>query len=198
MTFEEFLDWVPLNPGSWEFHAGEIVAMAGGGGTTRNHDDLVVRLTVALGNHLGRGAPCRVQSGGLAVRVEANDCVHFPDLHVTCDPVDHADDRTTRSPSLIIEVLSESTRDYDQGDKFASYKCLDSLREYLLVDASAQSVTLHRRVGARRWQSDEFGPEDSFTLETIALTIDVSDLYAHTDVPLPRPRPRLVASDTRG
>ena len=189
MTAEEFLDWAEHNPGSYEFRAGEVVAMSGG---SREHEEVALRTAAAILAHLGRKAPCRVYASGLAVHVEANDRIHYPDVHVTCDVRDHADHRATRHPTLIVEVLSPSTRDFDQGDKFRSYKLLESLREYLLIDTSEQSVVLHRRVQGRRWETDEFGPGEAFRLESIDLTVAVDDLYDGVAVPLPRPRPQLV------
>ena len=164
-------------------------------GHSRAHDEVGLTLALLIRGKLGVRAPCRVHQAGLQVRVEAAEASFYPDLHVTCDARDHAHPSVTRYSSLIIEILSPSTRDYDRGDKFSAYKCLDSLREYLLVDSQTQAVSLSRRVAAGRWLTLDVDPTESFELETIGLTLSVTEIYSETDVPLPRPRPRSVPAE---
>ena len=148
MSYEEYLAFEGGNDLRSEFLHGWIVPMAA---QWKVHDEVAGSLIFAIHAHLRRRGPCRVHQAGIPVRVDAADCIFYPDLHVTCDSRDHQDPNVTRHPSLVIEILSPSTRDFDRGDKFSAYKALDSLQEYVLVDSQAQSVSVFRRIGGGRW-----------------------------------------------
>ena len=189
MSFEDFLEFEARSPERHEFVGGQLVAMSGG---SRAHDVIATNIVVAIRNALRRGGPCRVHQSGLAVRVDSIGAWFYPDLHITCDPRDHADPRASRYPSMIIEVLSPSTANYDAGQKFNAYKRIETLREYVLVDSECQSVTLHRRDGPRRWTSLEHEAGDGVELAVIGHTIPLADIYDGTDLPLQYPWPRLI------
>ena len=193
LTFDEYLDFEAASPVRHEYHQGRLIEMTTG--VSRDHDVVMGNVFAAAHARLAAGAPCSVHQSGLSLRVEAADAGFYPDVFVTCDPRDHADPREQRWPSLIVEVLSKSTRDYDRGDKFDAYRLIDTLREYVLVDSEVQAVAIHRWIGPGHWDMVALGPNDSLELRTIGLTLPVSALYARSNVPLARPRPRLVVPD---
>jgi Uma2 family endonuclease len=102
------------------------------------------------------------------VRVEAADCGFYPDLLVTRAESDRVDRYVKRSPLLVIEVLSASTAAFDIGDKFAAYRQLDSLREYVLVDQERVRVQIYRR-SDHLWLVDSVGPGERLHLDSIDL-----------------------------
>jgi Uma2 family endonuclease len=114
-----------------EYLAGEVFAMAG---ASRRHGLIVTNLVRELGQQL-KGKPGEVHSSDLRLRVTAAGLCTYPDVMVVCADVQFADDQkdTVLNPVVLIEVLSESTSDYDRGRKFEYYRTLPSLREYLTV-----------------------------------------------------------------
>jgi Uma2 family endonuclease len=91
------------------------------------------------------GSGCRAYINVMKVRVEVADAVFYPDVFVTCDARDLASDYVFAHPVLVIEVLSETTAGYDRGFKFAAYRQLESLLEYVLLDPDRRSVEVLRR-----------------------------------------------------
>jgi len=87
----------------------------------------------------------------LKVRVEAADAFFYPDVVISCDPRDHAAGQFIAHPTLIVKVLSESTAAFGRGNKFAAYRTLPSLREYVLVDIEARRVETFRRTPESDW-----------------------------------------------
>ena len=190
LTFEEFLDFEETSSTRHEYHQGRLVEMTFG--VSEAHDIAAGNTFAAIHAKLGGKTPCRVHQSGLALRVEAADAGYYPDIFVTCDPRDRADPRAKRWPSLIIEILSKSTRDYDRGDKFDSYRQIETLREYVLIDSESQGVVIFRPETTGRWVMTELGPDGVLDLESIGLSLPVSTIYAGTVVPLVRQWPRLV------
>ena len=157
-----------------EYIGGAIVAMAGG---TIEHGRLSTRLTVLTSRAL-EGRPCVVLPSDVRVRIRAADRSTYPDLHVVCADVerDPDDEHAVVNPTVIIEVLSSSTSESDRGDKFAAYRRLRSLREYVLVSQYERRIDVYRRDG-RRWQLDEYGAGEKLQLESIAVEFSVDDVY---------------------
>jgi Uma2 family endonuclease len=114
-----------------EYFQGEVSAMAG---ASRRHGLIVTNLVAELRQQL-KGKPCEVYSGDLRLRVTPAGLYAYPDVLVAYCDVQFADDQkdTVLNPVVLIEVLSESTRDYDRGTKFEYYRTLPSLMEYLTV-----------------------------------------------------------------
>ena len=147
MTAEEFLAWEQTQSLRHEFVRGEVFAMTGG--VDRNNT-LAGNLYITLRQHL-RGSPCRVYAGDVKLRVEAKDSTFYPDLMVTSSALDLADRHIKRGPVLVVEVLSPSTAAFDRGDKFAAYRSLPSLVEYLLVDVNTRRCDLYRKGADGLW-----------------------------------------------
>lgn len=164
-----------------EYCDGEIYAMAGG---TPVHAELSAAATRLLGQALlGR---CRVFSSDLKVRIEATDLSTFPDVTIVCaEPQFAAIDRNAvTNPTLLVEVTSSSTEDYDRGEKFSHYKQLPSLQAVLYVSHRSQRLTLLRRV-AKGWETLEFRSGERVELSQPALSLAVDEVYA--GVTLERP-----------
>lgn len=187
MTPEEYLAYEAESPVKHEYVQGEVFAMSG---TTKNHNLVTSNMHVMLRTAL-RGGPCRAYIAEVKVRVESANAYFYPDVHATCDPRDHDDPLVSRHPSVIVEVLSDSTADYDRGGKFAMYRQLESLREYVLVDSREQRVDVFRR-SEHGWVYVPLEAGDTLSLESVGVTVPVAALYEETDVPeqLPAPEER--------
>ncbi len=178
LTFDDYLEWENRQPTRHEFVRGEVFAMTG---ATDLHNEVRGNLYTLLRQHL-RGTPCRVFMADVKVRVETADCGFYPDLLVTCAESDRADRYITRSPLLVVEVLSASTAAFDVGDKFAAYRQLDSLREYVLVDQERVRVQIYRRLD-NQWLVDSVGPGERLRLESIDLECPVEAVYEDLSEP---------------
>ncbi|MDZ7592650.1 MAG: Uma2 family endonuclease [Rubrivivax sp.] len=174
MTADEFLAWDEGQTIKHEFVHGEVFAMAGG----EDRNDMVAgNLYIVLRKHLG-GSGCRVFGSDVKLRVEAEDCFFYPDLMVTCSATDAADRLIKREPVLVVEVLSPSTAAFDRGDKFAAYRQLPSLAEFLLVDIDARRCELFRKGADGLWVLHPTQGEEALHLACVGLTVGAETLWA--------------------
>ena len=135
LSLAAFLEWEDAQETRNEFHRGEVFAMVG---ARRAHGRVVSNLARHLGNAL-EGSPCQLFQEGMKLAI-ADDTILYPDIFVTCDEADLRTDMIFRSPTLVIEVLSPSTEAYDRSHKFALYRRLASLKEYVLVNPESKRV----------------------------------------------------------
>lgn len=183
MTAEEFLDWDRHQTVRHEFVRGEVFAMTG---AAKRHVTAAGNLYLALRAHL-RGTPCRTFISDMKLRVEAADCFFYPDVVVTCSAADAADPLITREPVLIVEVLSPATAAFDRGDKFAAYRLLPTLREYLLVDPETRRCDCYRKGGDGLWVLHPFEPGAAVVLDSVELTITPEALWDEVEPPASQP-----------
>jgi Uma2 family endonuclease len=174
VTYSEYMAFTESAEMKHEFIAGQIVAMSGG---TIAHGRLIGQLTGLIRESLV-GRPCIVLPAEVRVRIRTADRATYPDLHVVCAEVeaDPDDPHAVINPTVIVEVLSDSTADADRGDKFAAYRRLRSLREYVLVSQHERRLDVYRRDG-RRWILDEYGAGESLRLDSIAVELAVDAVY---------------------
>lgn len=174
MTAEEFLAWDEQQPERWEYVRGEVFMMTGG--ADRNYT-VGLNLAFALRQHL-RGTPCRVYGSDIKLRVDASNCFFYPDLMVTCSARDARDRLIKREPTLVVEILSPSTAAYDRGEKFADYRELPSLREYLLVDVQRRVCDLYRLGEQGLWVLHPLRGDAELHLASVGLTLPAAELWA--------------------
>jgi Uma2 family endonuclease len=180
LSADEFLAWDVTQAQRHEFVAGEIFAMAGAG---EAHVTAALNLAMALRQHL-TGTPCRTFISDMKLEVQAADAYFYPDVMVTCSAADAASPLIKREPVLVAEVLSPSTAGYDRGDKFAVYRRIASLREYLLVDPEARRADLYRVGTDGLWVLHPSEAELGVRLESVGLDLPGAALWA--EMP-PRP-----------
>lgn len=178
-TADDYLAWEECSPEKHEFLAGEIFAMVG---ATDAHVTITLNLAALLHAHL-RGKSCRVYMADMKLRVETADAFFYPDLLVTCTAEDHASPRFKRQPTLLVEVLSESTAAFDRGRTFAIYRQLPSLREYVLIEQERMSVECFRRNEQDRWFLQAYGPGDRVDLVSVAFSTPIEMLYENVALP---------------
>lgn len=160
-----------------EYVRGEVYAMAGAGD---GHVRISGNVFALLKAHL-RGSGCSVYMADMKVRVKENEAFFYPDVLVTCDPADLQRNYTKYSPSLIVEVLSVSTEGYDRGEKFALYREINSLQEYVLIDPRSYRVDVFRRNANNRWELFAFTSVDS-QVELASLNFQASMSAIYEDV----------------
>jgi Uma2 family endonuclease len=180
LTPEEYLALERAAEFKSEYLNGEVFAMSR---ASFAHVQIVTNLVAELKSQL-KGRPCRVLSTDLRLRVSPTGLYAYPDVMVACEPFAFADDHfdTMTNPLVIIEVLSESTKDYDRGGKFAHYRSLDSLREYLLVDQASLHVEHFVRQPECRWLLAETNDiAATLQLESIGARLNLADVYDGLD-----------------
>jgi Uma2 family endonuclease len=175
---EDYLAWEEQQPEKHEYLAGEVFAMVG---ARREHVVVSGNLYAAFRQRL-RGGPCQAYVSDLKLRVEAVDAFFYPDVMVSCEPRDHAAVQFIEHPILIVEVLSESTAAFDRGDKFAAYRALPSLQEYVLVDIPSRRVETFRRTADPDWLFHEHRPErGDCHFPAVGVSIPFDEIFENVD-----------------
>ena len=160
-TLPDFLAWEEHQTERHEFFRGETFAIVGG---TARHNRVTLNLASRIGDHLD-GTTCQVFAENLQVQMA--DGVLYPDVMVSCGKTEAGDEQTVTDPKLIIEVLSPSTRGYDQRDKFILYRTLASLREYALIDPVKRQVEVFTWAEGGTWTLTDQTAADVLTLASI-------------------------------
>lgn len=179
-SLEDYLGVEEMSSVRHEYLDGEIFAMAGG---TPEHAALAAAALVLLGTRL-RGGPCRPYSSDLRVRVLATGLATYPDAAVICgEPVrDAASPTHVINPSVLVEVLSRSTSDYDRGEKREHYQQIESLREYVLIEQDQRQIDVYARLADGTWGLTSSRAGEAVELPSLALRFEVDELYDAANV----------------
>jgi Uma2 family endonuclease len=174
-TSAEYLAAERASPTKHEFFDGEIFAMAG---ASFEHNKIVGNLVGELRSAL-RHRPCDVTPSDLRVKVPATGLYTYPDVTVLCgDPLFEDDGRDTLlNPTVLVEVLSESTEGYDRGKKFRNYRSIATFREYVLVAQDGVAVERYTRGDDGVWSLHESGAGERLVLASIGCEIAVDEIY---------------------
>ncbi len=158
-----------------EYVDGEILAMAG---ASHEHNRIVSNVMGMLYNQL-RGRPCDHYGGDMRVKIPATGLYTYPDITALCDEPQFEDEEvdTLLNPSVIIEVLSDTTEAYDRGAKFDHYRSIESLQVYVLIAQDKPQIELFQRQANNWLLSVAKGLEASVRLETIDCELRLSDVY---------------------
>jgi Uma2 family endonuclease len=181
VTPEAYLEFERHSETKNEYFGGEIFAMAG---ASMEHNQITLNIAGLLRNQL-RGRTCQAFASDMRVKVPTSGLYTYPDVVVACGEVQLEDRRrdTLLNPTLIVEVLSDSTAYYDRGEKFAQYRRIDSLQEYVLVSQDRFRVERYIRRG-NEWVLTEFSdPLGSLALESIDCNVSLADVYERVEFP---------------
>ena len=177
---EGFLAWEATQPGRWELIASRKSMKVGG---TVAHNRIAGNVYTALDAALGNG-PCAPFQQNQKLAPAENDDVTYPDVFVTCRPLDDHD-HTVASATVIVEVLSPSTRADDMDAKWSSYQRIADLRHYLLIESAEPAATLYSRVGPNDdWNYRRITDPDAVVeLPAIGVAMTMRAIYRRTAVP---------------
>ncbi|CAN5687725.1 Uma2 family endonuclease [soil metagenome] len=178
MTYAEYLAFEESSADKHEYLRGHIYAMSGG---TPEHAALEAAISGELRNALeAADKPCRVYSANLRVRVEATDFACYPDASVVCGKLEASpvDRHAAVNPTVVVEVLSDSTESYDRGIKAGHYRHIPSIREYILVSQHSPLVEVWRKNEHDRWEvAAVAGQGESAELASLGIAINVDAVY---------------------
>jgi Uma2 family endonuclease len=166
---EEYWALEEISPFKNEFWDGEIVAMAGG---TFNHGRIAANVVRHAGNKL-TGMPCVALGSGMRVKVQKSKKQFntYPDASIVCPPC------------FLVEVLSPSTAEFDQNEKFDEYKLIESLTDYILIWQDRVRVKHYHKINGA-WVEQSYNQRsDSFTLTEPAITFSLHEIYESLDIP---------------
>ena len=175
ITVEEFLR-MDLGDGKAELVDGIIFMMAG---ALNAHNVVQMNLSIALGTRL-RGSGCRPYGPDQAVRT-SRDSIRFPDVSVYCgDPAAPGREREQLlgDPKVVIEILSDSTRDNDQRFKLPEYQALAGVEAILFVDPEAEQVRLVARTGPAGWTDDLLDRGADVPLASLGIVLPHAEVFA--------------------
>lgn len=176
VTVEEYFDLLQKSDVKLEYHAGEVVAMAG---AQPAHNRICVTLSAALENCLRTGE-CIVLNSDQLIKIEGCQKYVFPDLVIVCKtPVYEKAPNVLdalENPEIIIEVLSDSTEAYDRLEKFDCYKTIPAFREYVLVSSKKKKVEVIKKLSEAEWLSHTYNENDT-TLQIGECSIALADIY---------------------
>jgi Uma2 family endonuclease len=180
MTAEEYLAIERRAESRSEFRDGRIFAMSGG---SREHSPLTGNVAAVLWAQL-RDRPCETYSSAMRVKVSSTGLYTYPDVIVVCGEPRFEDAfvDTLLNPTVIVEVLSDSTEAYDRGRNFGHYRRLDSLKEYVVVSQTRMMVEKYVRQGEQRVLHEATDPNASLILESIGCRISLREIYERVEL----------------
>lgn len=176
ITVSEYLDLERSAKEKHEFYKGELFAMAG---AKKRHNQIVFNIIGQLYNQL-KEKPCIAFGSDMKVRVKPDGLFTYPDISALCGEEKYLDENedVLLNPSLVIEVLSESTENYDRGKKFILYRELKSLREYVLVSSEYKKVEIFRRTESNQWLLSDVMENEPVLFESINCSISLQEIYS--------------------
>ncbi len=175
-TREEYLALEETAEYKSEYYRGEIFAMAG---TSATHNRIVLNAASFLDRELPKKG-CDVFASDVRLQVESKDLFTYPDLMIVCGKPQYYENRddTITNPMIIFEILSESTKNYDRGEKFEFYRAIPTLKEYVLVDQYKIHVEHFSIIEAGKWILTEYNDvHNELKLAAVDLTIPLQAIY---------------------
>ncbi|MDX1937191.1 MAG: Uma2 family endonuclease [Flavihumibacter sp.] len=159
-----------------EYYQGEVFVMSG---ASFNHNKIFSNLFIELGLLL-KGKKCQPYGSDLRVHVKENSLYTYPDIVLICEDPLFTDDEndTITNPTVIIEILSKSTERYDRIEKFALYRSISGLKEYILVDSRKLRVEHYLKTDDNKWLLTEFSKvTEQLSFPSIGSAISLSAIY---------------------
>ncbi len=180
MNIEEFFEFCRTHPEErYEYLQGYAYRLMAGGGSNQSLIKMNVyrEFGIAL-----RGGPCRAYDSDMHVRITDDQFV-LPDASVSCDERDHGIVKALVYPCLVVEVLSPSTKRYDQAQKLAYYSSVPSIKEYVLISTNEKLVIVHRRQQNESWVTHIYRAGNQVAFTSIGLNLSIEVLYENVIFP---------------
>lgn len=181
ITPEQYLEIERTAERKSEYYNGEMFLMAG----ANSEHNLIVLNLGALFREQFRERPCNVYTSEMRVRVTKTGLIAYPDAILLCGDRDWAGASRTvlLNPSVIIEVLSDSTEAYDRGDKFWHYRQIPSLCEYILISQKSVRIDQFIRQSGGDWSLRPYDSiHDLLQLPSVDCAIPLREIYHKTDL----------------
>jgi Uma2 family endonuclease len=175
-SVEEYLEMENAAVEKHEYYKGEIFAMSG---AKMPHNVIVKNLLGSLYVKL-KGKKCQSYGSDLRLHIEANSLFTYPNISIICgEPVTlNNDNYNVLNPTVTIEILSPSTKNYDRGEKFRLYRDIPTLKEYILVDSESVHIEAFRLNEGNHWELEEYNSIlDALHIKAINETVSLAEIY---------------------
>lgn len=184
VSLEEYFEHEKTAERKSEYFEGEVFAMAG---ACREHNELTRNLVYEFHDRL-KDTTCRVYVGDLRVKIAKTRLFTYPDMLIVCDEPTYSKENadTLTNPTVLFEVLSESTETYDRTVKFRHYRTIDLLKDYVLVSQDEPFIERFTRKNGDWVHTQTAGLDATFKLETVRVKIPMADLYRGVVFPPPK------------
>lgn len=179
LSIEEYLQFEKESLEKHEYYKGEIFAMSG---ASARHNIIQMNLAAILVMKL-KGKPCQPYGSDMRIHIPENTLFTYPDLSIICGDIiqSEEDEDTATLPTVIIEILSPSTRQYDQGTKFKLYRQIPSLQQYILVESESVHVESFELNERNLWELKEYKlPEHELAFPALEFSVPLSEIYERT------------------
>lgn len=179
VTEEEYLFFEKTAPEKHEYFKGEVFAMAGAGA---RHNVIFSKLFGELAYRL-KGKPCRPYGSDFRIHIPENTLYTYPDISIICGEIipSKADPDTAVQPTVLIEILSPSTRNYDQGIKFKLYREIPTLKEFITVDSESIGMEAYHINSQGNWElRDLRSIKDTLTIKVVEVSLPLKEIYDGT------------------
>jgi Uma2 family endonuclease len=179
-TYADYVALEVVSSEKHEFLDGEIYTMAGG---SEEHSALAAAMVHALFSAVVR--PCRVHTSDLRIFVESVGLATFPDATVICGPLQQhppSPDATALNPTVLVEVTSDSSEDYDTGLKLEYYRTIPTLRDYVIVSHRERRIVVHARSADGSWSAREVERGQRAVVASLGIELEVDEIYRDSAV----------------
>ena len=192
-TVEEYLKLEKAATERHEYYQGEIFQMQGHGellamsGAANRHNMIFSNLFGEMCLQL-KGKPCRPYGPDMRLNIPENTLFTYPDISIYCGEPESipGDEESFIHPTVLIEILSPSTREYDRGGKFKWYRDIPTLQEYILVDTKTLNVEAFRLNKSKHWELEEYTLlSETLSMPSIDVSIPLAEIYATTKLAIP-------------
>jgi len=176
ISIEEYLETENASLEEHEYYRGEVFAMSG---AKVPHNTITSNLMIALGQKL-KGKKCKPFGSDLRIHIPTNTLFTYPDISIVCGEVItlNNDEYNALNPTVIIEVLSPKTKNYDRGEKFKLYRDINTLKEYILVDSQSLHVEVFRLNKNNHWELQEYNDANNYLeIKAINESILIAEIY---------------------
>lgn len=181
MSIEEYLEMENASLEKHEYYKGEVFAMSG---AKVPHNTITKNLLISLGIKL-KGKSCQPFGSDQRIHIEANTLFTYPDISIICGDIitRNNDDYNVLNPTVLIEVLSTSTKNYDRGEKFKLYRDIPTLKEYVLVDSESIHVEIFRLNENKHWELEEYNLDaQTILIEAVNTPLSLEEIYEGTEL----------------
>ncbi len=180
MTVQEYFSFEESSQDKHEFYKGELFAMSG---ASRIHNLIVGNLLFIFKNQFKKN-DCEIYSSDMRVQIDEQNHYTYPDLTIVCGKRIFPDKKETTlvNPTVVIEVLSNSTESYDRGKKFQSYRSIPSLQTYILVSTNYKQIEVFKKSEDNVWTLSEADADGNLPIPFPNCILAMNEVYSGVEL----------------
>ena len=179
VSVKKYLEQEKMSLEKHEYYKGEIFAMAGAGS---RHNVIFSNVFISVGNAL-KGKNCQPYGSDLRIHIPENTLFTYSDISIICGEIipSSEDEDTAIRPTVLIEILSPATKNYDRGEKFMLYRDIKTLKDYVLMDSQSIHAEVFSINQNNLWELKEYKHlSDEFVINSIEFSLALKDIYEGT------------------